>query len=145
VIVTCQDARINPYESLGIKLGTTHIVRNAGGHALRSIIIAQQLLDTRDIAIFHHTGCGLTKFTTSEIVDTIKKNASPEKAAEVAQALEQFPDFQEFKDVEGSVKEDVEFLKGYALLLPDTKVMGWVHHVEDGRVRSSDACVFNSR
>jgi carbonic anhydrase len=51
------DARLDPASLLGIELGSAHVIRNAGGRAadaLRSIIISQQLLGTREIVIVHH-------------------------------------------------------------------------------------------
>ncbi|KAF5357538.1 hypothetical protein D9757_012358 [Collybiopsis confluens] len=66
-ILTCMDARINPFQQLDLKLGDAHIIRNAGGmarDALRSLIISQRLLGTREIAVYHHTGCGMATFST---------------------------------------------------------------------------------
>lgn len=51
------DARIDPARALGLEEGDAHVVRNAGGRAidaLRSVIISQQLLGTREIVIVHH-------------------------------------------------------------------------------------------
>jgi carbonic anhydrase len=42
---------------LGLEEGDAHVIRNAGGRtieALRSIVISQQLLGTREIVIIHH-------------------------------------------------------------------------------------------
>jgi len=58
-IVTCMDARLDPAAHLGIKEGDAHVIRSAGGaakEALRSIIVSQRYLGTREIAVFHHTG-----------------------------------------------------------------------------------------
>lgn len=43
--------------ALGLEEGDAHVIRNAGGRvtdALRSIVISQQLLGTREIVIVHH-------------------------------------------------------------------------------------------
>ncbi|KAH9912250.1 carbonic anhydrase [Epithele typhae] len=115
LIVTCMDARINVYAELGIREGEAHIVRNAGGvakEALRSIIISQRLLGTREIAVFHHTGCGMLTFDTAGLRE---------------QAVDEF----EFLDVES----DVKFLQEHPLVLPETKVTGWVYEVETGKIR----------
>jgi len=53
------DARIHAAEAFGINLGDAHIIRNAGGiakDALRSLVISEQLLGTREILIIKHTG-----------------------------------------------------------------------------------------
>lgn len=47
----------DPAHALGLEEGDAHVIRNAGGRvtdALRSIIISQQLLGTREIIIVHH-------------------------------------------------------------------------------------------
>jgi carbonic anhydrase len=53
------DARLDPARALGLEEGDAHVIRNAGGRtvdALRSVIISQQLLGTREIIIVHHVG-----------------------------------------------------------------------------------------
>jgi carbonic anhydrase len=48
---------IDPARALGLEEGDAHVIRNAGGRvsdALRSVIISQQLLGTREIVIVHH-------------------------------------------------------------------------------------------
>ena len=57
------DARIDPAAAYGISLGDAHIIRNAGGNArdaLRSLIISEQLLGTKEILLIKHTGCGMS-------------------------------------------------------------------------------------
>ena len=57
-IVTCMDARLIPSRALGLEEGDAHVIRNAGGlaqDALRSLVISQQLLGTREIVVIHHT------------------------------------------------------------------------------------------
>lgn len=63
-VVTCMDARLHPAKVLGLELGDAHVIRNAGGRAsdaLRSVIISQQLLGTREIVVIHHV-CTLCSF-----------------------------------------------------------------------------------
>lgn len=47
----------DPARALGLEEGDAHVIRNAGGRvadALRSVIISQQLLGTRELIIVHH-------------------------------------------------------------------------------------------
>jgi len=128
------DARLNPFAQLGIKEGDAHIIRNAGGvakDALRSIIISQRLLGTREIAVIHHTSCGMVTFSTPQL-RTLVKDSDPQNTA--LKTVDQI-DFLEFGDLEQSVKEDVKFLKENPLVLPETKITGWVYEVETGKVR----------
>ncbi|TBU64728.1 carbonic anhydrase [Dichomitus squalens] len=135
LIVTCMDARINVYAELGIQEGEAHIVRNAGGsakEALRSIIISQRLLGTREIAVFHHTGCGMLTFSTPQLRALVKESDPANDALKAVDAI----DFLEFQGLEESVKVDVKFLEENPLVLPGTKITGWVYEVETGKVRS---------
>ena len=68
-IVTCMDARIIPSRALGLEEGDAHVIRNAGGRArdaLRSLVISQRLLGTNEIAVIHHTDCGMLTFTNPD-------------------------------------------------------------------------------
>ena len=42
--------------------GDLHVIRNAGGRvdesAIRSLVISQRLLGTKEVYIIHHTDCG---------------------------------------------------------------------------------------
>ncbi|KAH9950014.1 carbonic anhydrase [Amylocystis lapponica] len=132
-IVTCMDARLNPYAHLGLKEGEAHIIRNAGGvakEALRSIIISQRFLGTREVAVFHHTGCGMLGFTTPQARTLLKGTVESSH-----HDLIDHTDFLEFADLEESVRADVKFVQEHPLVLPETKVTGWVYEVETGQVR----------
>ena len=47
---------------LGLGPGEAHVIRNAGGvvtdDVIRSLVVSQRLLDTREIILLHHTDCG---------------------------------------------------------------------------------------
>ena len=62
-IVACMDARLDVEETLGLRTGDAHIIRNAGGlvtdDVIRSLVVSQQLLGTDEIVVIEHTGCGL--------------------------------------------------------------------------------------
>ncbi|KAF5337908.1 hypothetical protein D9758_013091 [Tetrapyrgos nigripes] len=125
----------SPFKQLDIKEGDAHIIRNAGGmarDAIRSIIISQRLLGTREIAVYHHTGCGMVTFNTPSLKQIVK-DSDPEAFAkpENAKLIDEL-DFLEFDNLEESVKKDVKFLKESPLVMKGTKVTGWIHHVETG-------------
>ncbi len=62
-ILACMDARLDVAETLGLRTGDAHIIRNAGGlvtdDVIRSLIVSQHLLGTSEIIVIQHTGCGL--------------------------------------------------------------------------------------
>jgi carbonic anhydrase len=77
VAVTCMDARIDPAAAFGINLGDAHVIRNAGGNAkdaLRSILISEHLLGTREIILVKHTGCGMLTFTNTDALKVVANN-----------------------------------------------------------------------
>jgi carbonic anhydrase len=63
-VVTCMDARIDVHRILGLEPGEAHVIRNAGGSVtedvLRSLVISQHVLGTREVAVIQHTQCGMS-------------------------------------------------------------------------------------
>src|SRR3989304_2720953 len=62
-VLACMDARLDVHKILGIREGDAHVIRNAGGvatdDAIRSLVISQRLLGTKEIVLIHHTDCGM--------------------------------------------------------------------------------------
>src|SRR5262245_45314587 len=95
-VVACMDARLDPARALGLELGDAHVIRNAGGlarDALRSLVISQQLLGTREVVILQHTDCGMVKFRNEELYERLG-----DEAREI--------DFMPFSDLDQSVRDD---------------------------------------
>ncbi|KAI0851210.1 carbonate dehydratase [Daldinia vernicosa] len=133
LILTCMDARIDPAAAFGINLGDAHVIRNAGASArdaLRSIIISQQLLGTKEIILIKHTGCGMLTFSNDDAHSLVKKNLGPSASAEIATL-----DFLPFTNIDDAIKGDVEYLKRSAAVSDDVIISGWVYEVETGKVR----------
>jgi len=72
-------------------------------------------------------------FKNEDGVAVVKKNLGEEVVPELGAFKS---DFITFPDLEGAVKEDVDFLKGSKLIPEKIKVSGWVYEVETGKVRS---------
>jgi carbonic anhydrase len=128
-ILTCMDARILPAKAFGLEEGDAHVIRNAGGRAreaLRSLIISQRLLGTIEVAVVHHTDCGMLTFTNRDLRTKVQEDLGRDTG--------EF-DFQPFQDLDRSVREDIEFLVGSELLDPDTLIRGFVYDVVTGRLR----------
>src|ERR1700682_2775250 len=93
-ILTCMDARIVPSRQLGLEEGDAHVIRNAGGRArdaLRSLVISQRLLGTNEIAVIHHTDCGMLTFTNPDLHAKVKKDLGADSS---------HIDFLPFRDLE---------------------------------------------
>ena len=75
-VVACMDARLDVYRLLGLSEGDAHVIRNAGGavtdDAIRSLMISQLLLGTREVVIVQHTDCGMMTFRDDDIKDRIE-------------------------------------------------------------------------
>jgi carbonic anhydrase len=122
------DARLDPARVLGLEEGDAHVIRNAGGRAadaMRSIVISQELLGTREVVVIHHTDCGMLTFTNDQIRQRLKEGRGAETEI----------DFLPFSDLDQSVRDDVEAIRGSKLLLRDAPVTGFVYDVRTGRLR----------
>jgi carbonic anhydrase len=128
-VVVCMDARIDPARALGLEEGDAHVIRNAGGRvveALRSLAISQQLLGTREVAVIHHTDCGMLTFTDADIRAKLRKSLGA-NADHVA--------FLAFDDVDRSVQDDLEEYAHSPLVRHDVPVRGFVYDVKTGGLR----------
>jgi carbonic anhydrase len=127
-IVTCMDARIVPERQFGLEEGDAHVIRNAGGRArdaLRSLVISERLLSTNEIAIIHHTDCGMATFTNNDLHAKVKRDLGADSSA---------IDFLPFSDLEESVREDVSFLQSSPLIPGDVTIRGFIYDVKTGRL-----------
>lgn len=126
-VVACMDARLDPAKFLGLEEGDAHVIRNAGGRAadaIRSLVISQQLLGTREIAVIHHTDCGMLTFTEEQLHRKLHDELHVHAEIE----------FLPFTDLEQSVRDDVQAIKTSPLLLRDVSVRGYVYDVKTGRL-----------
>jgi carbonic anhydrase len=128
-VVVCMDARIDPARALGLQEGDAHVIRNAGGRisdALRSLAISQTLLGTEEVAIIHHTDCGMLTFSD----DSIRTKLRLERKVD-ADAVAFLP----FKDLDVSVRDDLAAYRASQLVRQDIPVRGFVYDVRTGRLR----------
>jgi len=76
-VVTCMDARIDPLSAFGLQLGEAHVLRNAGGvvtdDTLRSLLVSQRLLGTREVMLVHHSGCGMLAVRDEELAGAVER------------------------------------------------------------------------
>ncbi len=128
-IVTCMDSRLHVAQALGLALGDAHILRNAGGRVtddmIRSLVISQQQLGTREIVVLHHTDCGAQTFTNPEFPEQLQRDLGVDVSDK---------DFLPFTDIEESVREDMQLLKDSPLIPEDVIINGAVYDVDTGRM-----------
>jgi len=132
-VLVCMDARIDPAKALGLEKGDAHMIRNAGGcagDAIRSLAISHKLLGTREIAVIHHTDCGMLTFQNDDI-RTLLADELGDAAAATSAAI----DFLPFGDLDQRVRDDVQTIRTSPLIPADIPVRGLVYHVESGKLR----------
>lgn len=128
-IVTCMDSRLHVAKALGLALGDAHILRNAGGRVtedvIRSLVISQQQLGTREIVVLHHTDCGAQTFTNEAFAKQLQRDLGVDVTGQ---------DFLPFTDMEESVREDIALLRNSPLIPDDVQIFGAVYDVDTGRM-----------
>jgi carbonic anhydrase len=128
-IVTCMDARIDPYAVFGLQPGDAHVIRNAGGlvspYTLRSLVLSQRALGTREILVAQHTDCGVHGLDDEAL------------AAEITAEVGFPPSWRGggFADLEESVRASMRRLRASPELPHRDKVRGAVIDLVSGGVR----------
>ncbi|MFS9116191.1 beta-class carbonic anhydrase [Streptococcus infantis] len=129
-IVTCMDSRLHVAPALGLALGDAHILRNAGGRVtedmIRSLVISQQQMGTREIVVLHHTDCGAQTFNNEDFQERLKCELGVDVSGQ---------DFLPFQDIDESVREDMKLLRECPLIPDDVIISGAVYDVDTGSMR----------
>ena len=127
-IVACMDSRMDIFQMLGLAHGDAHIIRNAGGvvtdDVIRSLVLSQRRLGTKEIILIHHTNCGLEGVS----VDEFKQEIELECGIRPWWALEAFLD--PYDDVRQSMKR----LQLSPFVKHKDHIRGFVYDVVDGRL-----------
>ncbi len=127
-VVACMDSRMDVFEMLGLAHGEAHIIRNAGGvvtdDVVRSLVLSQRLLGTREIILLHHTDCGLQKVEE----DSLKSEIEAETGIRPVWSIESFKD--PYQDVCQSIRR----LQVSPFLAHKEYIRGFVYCIEDGRL-----------
>ena len=125
-VVACMDSRMNIFEMLGLHHGDAHIIRNAGGvvtdDVIRSLVLSQRRLGTREIVLIHHTNCGLEGVS----VDEFKHELELEVGIRPWWALEAF------LDPYDDVRQSINRLHLNPFVRHKDHIRGFVYDVADG-------------
>jgi carbonic anhydrase len=128
-ILTCMDSRIDTFRIFGLQSGEAHILRNAGGlvtdDALRSLVLSQRLLKTREVILVHHTNCGLHNLDEA----ALRASIAADTGHEPPYAFGSFP------DVDAAVRTAITRVREHPLLPHRDHVRGFVYEVETGHLR----------
>src|SRR6266849_4432005 len=127
-VLACMDARLDVHKILGLQEGDAHVIRNAGGvatdDAIRSLVISQRLLGTKEIVLIHHTDCGMLTFKD----DQVKGQIESEVGIRPHFALEAFG------DLEQDVKQSIARIKASPFIPNKSSVRGFIYDVRSGRL-----------
>ena len=127
-IVTCMDSRIDIFRIFGLDSGEAHVMRNAGGlvtdDVLRSLVLSQRILQTREIILMHHTNCGLHH--TDE--PALRAKIVAETGAEPAYS------FGAFEDLDETVRQAITRVRTHPFLPHRDRVRGFIYKVESGHL-----------
>lgn len=132
-IVTCMDARLDPWGIFGVGRGDAHVIRNAGGvvtdDVIRSLAISQRLLGTEEIALVLHTGCGMTTFTDDDFRSRLEADTGlrPTWSAET------------FTDVEAEVIHGMARIDSSPFIDHKQALRGYVWDVASGELHEVSA------
>jgi carbonic anhydrase len=128
-VVACMDARLNVYALLGLREGEAHVIRNAGGvvsdDVLRSLVISQRLLGTREVILVHHTDCGMLTFTD----DAVKADIEADVGLRPHFALEAF------SDLERDIRQSIARIKASPFVPQKDAVRGFIYDVRSGALQ----------
>jgi carbonic anhydrase len=128
-VVACMDARLNVYALLGLAEGQAHVIRNAGGvvsdDVLRSLVISQRLLGTREVILVHHTDCGMLTFTDDQVKSDIEADVGlrPHFALEA------------FSDLERDIRQSIARIQHSPFVPHKDSIRGFVYDVRTGALQ----------
>ncbi len=126
-VLTCIDSRIDPLALLGLRAGDAKIIRNAGarvtGDALRSLVIAVNLLGVTRVCVVQHTDCAMVGSTDDEVRARIEAVRGVDAAGW---------EFLASRDQMATLRDDIALIASCPLLPPDLHVGGFIFDVHSG-------------
>lgn len=128
-VLTCIDSRIDPLAMLGLRAGDAKIIRNAGARmsadALRSLVLAVNLLGVSRVCIVQHTDCAVVGRSDDELRARISEIAGTDATSW---------EFLATTDQLGSLEQDVELIRSCPLLPAELEVGAFIFDVHSGEL-----------
>ena len=129
VVVACMDARLDVEETLGLRTGDAHIIRNAGGlvtdDVIRSLLVSVELLGTQEIVLIEHTRCGLQDLDEDRLRAQVAQDSGVDDDGLLS--------FGGFTDLEENLRRQIAILRDHPLL-GRLAIHGLVFDVSTGRL-----------
>ena len=125
-IVACMDARMHVGAMLGLAEGDAHVIRNAGGivsdDVIRSLMVSQCLLGTREIMLIHHTECALFHTSQETLRSAVCEQTGVRKGVPVVSCCA----------LEESLIRSVERIRSSSLIPHKDSIRCFVYEIETG-------------
>jgi carbonic anhydrase len=132
-VLTCIDSRIDPLALLGLRPGDAKIIRNAGARvtpdALRSLVIAVNLLGVSRVCVVQHTECAMVGATDEELRTRIEAVRGVDAAGW---------EFLTSTDQLATLRADIDVITSCPLLPRDLHVGGFVFDVHSGELVAAE-------
>jgi len=127
-VLTCIDSRIDPLAMLGLIPGDAKIIRNAGARvtddALRSLVLAVNLLAVKRICVVQHTDCAMARSSDAELRarfgagDDFETLAMPDQTA--------------------ALRDDIARIRASKYIPESTEIGGFLFDVKTGELQPVD-------
>jgi carbonic anhydrase len=128
-VLTCIDSRIDPLAMLGLRAGDAKIIRNAGARvtpdALRSLVLAANLLGVTRVCVVQHTECAMVGSTDEELRARIEAARGVDASGW---------EFLASTDQRATLHADIGLIRACPLLPPDLEVAGFIFDVHSGEL-----------
>jgi carbonic anhydrase len=128
-VLTCIDSRIDPLAMLGLHAGDAKIIRNAGARvtedALRSLVLAANLLGVTRVCVVQHTDCAMVGSTEDEL----RQRIGGLRGVDASDW-----EFLTSTDQMATLRTDIARIESCPLLPADLEVGGFVFDVHSGEL-----------
>lgn len=135
-VLTCIDTRIDPLAMLGLRAGDAKIIRNAGARvtddALRSLVLAANLLGVTRVCVVQHTDCAMVGSTDDEL----RARISAQRGVDATGW-----EFLASTDQRATMHADLARIGSCQLLPPALVVGGFIFDVHSGELVPIDDAV----
>ena len=141
LILTCLDSRVDPAHTMELELGEAFVMRNIGGRVTDQIVEQIAILramiksvdgSSLDLAIIHHTDCGVFRFADPKVRQRLGLLAGTGEVPMKKLAI---------KDPEAGIAEDLSRLRAASILPDGLIVSGYLYDVKDGNLHETLAPV----
>lgn len=132
-VLTCIDSRIDPLAMLGLRAGDAKIIRNAGARvtddALRSLVLATNLLGARRVCVVQHTECAMVGSTEDEMRERVAAASGVDATGW---------EFLVSTDQLATLRSDIARIRDCPLIPPDLELGGFIFDVHSGELVAVD-------